>query len=154
MVYARCSRWLLSSGASSAVAIAANIIAYPALPCLPSSCNSDFVDTLRAYSLCGSVTRSRTLVTIYATVLYILLALTLGSGVWFAYTLFTDRGDSWMSSCRVEGQNIKDAQLKSIELSSGGFDKALDGICDALLKTFRVVYIVVLVIVFLVQLCE
>lgn len=104
------------------------------------------------FGFIGAMVRVRGLVQTYAVMLYCLILASVGASVFFVYTLYHSGGEQFIDTCRAQSDKIDLAQAKAIDGAQETLDNALDTICDGLLTTFKIVYIVLMVIVVLIQL--
>ncbi|KZW01798.1 hypothetical protein EXIGLDRAFT_829732 [Exidia glandulosa HHB12029] len=110
-----------------------------------------FMALVSAFGFIGSLVRARVLVAMFATMLYILVALSLGSGIWSVWSLFHGGGQEFLDACAKQESQLDLAQAKSLA-GEGNVDKVLESLCHGALDTIRIVYIVVLSITILIQL--
>ncbi|KZV88002.1 hypothetical protein EXIGLDRAFT_723104 [Exidia glandulosa HHB12029] len=114
-------------------------------------CVFSLMAVVSLFGFVGAVLRSRILVNMFATLLYILVVLSLVSGVFSVVSLFTGGGKSLFASCKKETDQIDLAKTKAIA-GEKTVDEALDDICHGIITGVRVAYIVILSITIIIQL--
>lgn len=102
------------------------------------------------FGFIGAISRSRGLVAIYSTVLYILLVASAAAGAYFLYMLYRHGGAELSDACQRELAKIPDApKVGDVEVNT---DDIKDDVCDGLTKGAKWAYPVTLGISLLVQL--
>jgi len=104
--------------------------------------------------LIGSIIRSRAMVAIYSTVLYVMIALSTAVGVWFIIALYRD-GDKLRADCTNEANKVQTSiNDKTPTVGNVNTDLNLNtsDICDSLFNTAKWSFIVTLVVSTLVEL--
>ncbi|KAH7097962.1 hypothetical protein BKA62DRAFT_406885 [Auriculariales sp. MPI-PUGE-AT-0066] len=103
--------------------------------------------------LIGAISRSRPLVAIYSTVLYVVIAVFTAAGTYFVIQLYRDE-DGLKGSCNNEANKIvTDAQGKINGASPVDVNVNINtsDVCDGIFKTAKWTFIVSLVVSFLIQ---